>query len=329
VRSVDEVLVVGGTGFIARWCLVQLLEHGFRVRTTVRDPSKEALVRGALAEALDAGDRLSFAVADLLDDAGWRAAVAGCRYVIHPASPLGGIPEDLLIATARDGALRVLRAATEVGVERVVLTSAANAASLSDYRQEGVSDETVWTDPDVPDLDPYRRSKTFAELAAWSFVESLDRRRLLTTVLPGAVFGPILGADNIGSVDVIGGLLRGDMPQVPRIGLEVVDVRDVADAHVRALSVPVAAGERFLATGELLWLPDIAQILVEHLGPDAARVSTEEIADEALAGLHVPGLGRRNTHTTAKAQELLAWSPRPAVDTVLDCAQSLLAHGVV
>lgn len=286
-------------------------------------------MRAALTEALDSGARLSFAVADLLDDAGWDVAIDGCRYVIHPASPLGGAAEDRLIATARDGALRVLRAAVDAGVERVVLTSAANAASLTDYRQPGISDETVWTDPETEGLDPYRRSKTVAELAAWSFVESLDRRRLLTTVLPGAVFGPILGSDNIGSVDLIGGLLRGEVPQVPRIGLEIVDVRDVADAHIRAMGVPAAGGERFLTTGELLWLPDIARLLVESLGPDASRVSTVEIGDEALGGLDIPGLGRRNTHTTVKAREMLAWSPRSAADAVLDCARSLIAYGVV
>ncbi len=166
-------------------------------------------------------------------------------------------------------------------------------------------------------------------MAAWAFVESIDRRQLLTTVLPGAVLGPILGSDNIGSVDVVGRLLRGEIPQVPRIGLEVVDVRDVADAHVLSMTAPAAGGERFLATGELLWLTDIARMLVEQLGADAARVSTEEIADGDLAGLAIPGLGPRNTHTVAKARELLGWSPRPAVNAVLDCARSLLAHGVV
>jgi nucleoside-diphosphate-sugar epimerase len=281
-----------------------------------------------VAQVVDAGDRLSFVIADLLDDRGWDEAVAGCRFVIHPASPLGHASEEVLLATARDGAIRVLRAAATRGVERVVLTSAANAASLTDYRDPGVTDETLWTDPDAPGLDAYRRSKTLAELEAWAFMTTVSDDMGLTTILPGAVYGPILGADNLSGVQIIARLLRGEMPQVPRMGLEVVDVRDVADAHLRAMTAPAAAGERFLATGELLWLPDIAQLLRARLGEDAARVSTEVFEDdEALVGL-VPGIGRRNTHTTAKARRVLGWSPRPAVDAVLDCARSLIAHGV-
>ncbi len=325
----DDVLVTGGTGFVARWCIVQLLEQGHRVRTTVRDPRKEGNVRTALGGVVDAGDRLTFAVADLLDDAGWAAAVAGCRYVLHPASPLGQMPDDVLVATARDGSVRVLQAAIAAGTERVVLTSAANAASFTDYRDPGVTDETLWTDPDAPGLGAYRRSKTLAELAAWATIDAADGATELTTILPGAIYGPILAADNRGAVDTIGRLLRGEIPQVPRMGLEVVDVRDVADAHVRAMTTPAAAGERFLATGELLWLPEIAQLLRDHLGDDAARVSTEVFEDdEALVDL-VPGIGRRNTHTTAKARAILGWSPRPARDAVLDCARSLVAHGAV
>jgi nucleoside-diphosphate-sugar epimerase len=300
---------------------------GNAVRATVGAKERDADVRGALAEVVDTGDRLDLAVADLLDDDGWEAALDGCRYVIHPASPLGGGDEVALIATARDGALRVLRAAAAAGVERVVLTSAANAASHADYREPGETDETLWTDPDAPGLDAYRRSKTLAERAAWELAAE-HQSTALTTVLPGAVFGPILGTDNIGSVDVIGRLLRGEVPQVPRLGLEVVDVRDVADAHVRAMTAPAAAGERFLATGELLWLTDIARLLKDELGDAAAKVSTAELPDSEELAAVLPGIGRRNTHSTAKARRLLGWSPRPGRDAVLDCARSLLAHGV-
>ncbi len=297
----ETVLVTGGTGYIARWCIVQLLERGYEVRTTVRDRSREPDIRAGIAEVADAGDRLAVVEADLLDDAGWSAAVEGCRYVLHPASPLGGGSEESLIATARDGALRVLRAAVDAGVDRVVLTSAANAASPTSYREPGVTDEELWTDPEAPGLDAYRRSKTLAERAAWQFVDDAQARPTLSTVLPGAVLGPILGADNLGSVEVVGRLLRGEMPRVPRIGLEVVDVRDVADAHIRAMTTPEAGGQRFLATGDLLWMPDIAKLLRAELGRAGVSGAHRHRARRGRADHGPP---------TARAQRCAA-RPRP------------------
>lgn len=192
-------------------------------------------------------------------------------------------------------------------VRRVVMTSAANAASPSSYTEEGVTDETLWTDPDDPTLIPYRRAKTVAEKAAWEFMASYTGPVTLTTILPGAVFGPILSADSIGSVDIVARMLTGAMPGCPRIGLEIVDVRDLADVHVRAMLAPEAAGERFLATGEFTWMREMAQTL------RAITVS----------------LGRRNRHSTAKAERVFGWRPRPTAQTVLDCARSLVEHGVV
>jgi nucleoside-diphosphate-sugar epimerase len=249
----ETVLVTGGTGFIARWCIVELLQRGYQVRTTVRSRSREQAVRDAVSRVVDPADPLTCAVADLTSDDGWDAAVAGCDYVLHVASPLGYDGSGDLITPARDGTLRVLRAATAAGVKRVVMTSAANTASPSSYRDEGVSDETLWTDPDTPGLPAYRISKTLAEQSAWQFMETSSGATTLTTILPGAVFGPILEPDSVGSVQVIGRLLNGTMRGTPRIGLEVVDVRDIADVHIRAMTEPQAAGERFLATGEFMW----------------------------------------------------------------------------
>lgn len=333
----DTVLVTGGTGFIARWCIVSLLEQGYAVRTTVRDLSRAPDVTAAIGSTGVATGALGFVAADLTSDDGWAQAVDGCRYVLHPASPLGGASAEEIIAAAHDGTLRVLRAATGAGVERVVLTSAANASSPTSYAEPGITDETLWTDPDAPEIDAYRRSKTLAERSAWEFVERAGGSTTLTTILPGAVLGPILGTDNLGSVQVIGRLLRGEMPMVPNIGLEVVDVRDVADLHVRAMTSPDAAGERFLATGDLMWMPDIARLLRGELGTDADRVPTETVDDDVVRELAktipelrgiLPGLGRRNVHTTDKARRRLGWAPRPASTAVLDCARSLIAHGV-
>ncbi|GHJ37114.1 NAD-dependent epimerase/dehydratase family protein [Streptomyces sp. TS71-3] len=338
----ERVLVTGGTGYIAGWCIVELLRRGYEVRTTVRTPQKERAVTEAVSTAVDPAGRLGFAVADLTSDDGWDAAMEGVDRVLHVASPLGGAggdDPDTLIAPARDGALRVLRAATAAGVKRAVLTSAANAASPSSYASEGVTGEELWTDPEDPALIPYRRSKTLAELAAWDFVRERPGAVELATVLPGAVFGPILSVDTIGSVGIVGRMLSGAMPGVPRIGLEVVDVRDVVDAHLRAMTAPEAAGERFLATGELMWMRDMARLLRAELGSDGARVATRQIPDVVvrLAARFrdpslreiTPSLGRRNRHSTEKAQRVLGWRPRPARETVLDCARSLLAHGAV
>jgi nucleoside-diphosphate-sugar epimerase len=212
---VNTVLVTGGTGFIARWCILGLLEQGFEVRTTLRTPARESDVRAALSEVVDTADRLTVVGADLTSDEGWAVAMTGCRYVLHPASPLGGASSEAMIAAARDGTLRVLRAATGAGVDRVVMISAANAASPTSYREAGVTDETLWTDPAAPGLDAYRRSKTLAELAAWAYMDDAADTTTLTTILPGAVLGPILGADNLGSVRVVARLLRGEMARCP------------------------------------------------------------------------------------------------------------------
>ncbi|MCI2421336.1 NAD-dependent epimerase/dehydratase family protein [Saccharopolyspora sp. K220] len=335
----ETVVVTGGTGYVAGWAIVALVERGYTVRTTVRTSGKEKAVRDAVASVVDPGDRLSFVHADLLRDEGWDAAMTGVDCVLHVASPLGderSKDAEALIVPARDGALRVIGAATRAGVRRVVMTSAANAASPASYTSEGVTDETLWTIDD-PSLSAYRRSKTLAEKAAWDLMADYDGPTELTTVLPGAVFGPILTADNIGSTQIIQRMLQGKTRGAPKIGLEVVDVRDLVDLHIRAMTSPDAAGQRFLGTGEFIWMSEIAQALKTELGEKAASVSTRELPNLAvrIAALFDPSLraitislGRRNRHSTAKAERVLGWKPRPAARTAVECAESLIAHGV-
>lgn len=336
----ELVLVTGGSGYIGGWCVAELLRRGYDVRTTVRSPGREQAVADAVSTIADT-DRLSFAVADLTGDDGWAAAMKDVDFVLHVASPLGVTEddEDALITAARGGTLRMLRAATAAGVRRVVLTSAANAASPSSYATEGVTDETLWTDPDDPALIPYRRSKTLAERAAWDFMAEHEGTTELSTVLPGAVFGPILSTSTTGSVGIVARMLSGAMIGVPRIGFEIVDVRDLADIHLRAMTAPEAAGERFLATGEFTWMYQMANTLRDGLGPQARKVRNLRLPDFAvrLAARFAdpslreitPALGRRNRHSTDKARRLLGWQPRPAAATVLDCARSLLEHDAV
>ncbi|GAA4591046.1 aldehyde reductase [Planotetraspora phitsanulokensis] len=337
----ETVLVTGGTGFVAGRCIVELLRRGYEVRTTLRSASRREAVRDAVSRAVDPEGRLSFAVADLTSDAGWAEAVAGCGHVLHVASPLGadaGGDPDALLVPARDGTLRVLRAATEAGVKRVVMTSACAAATPPLASPDSVSDETRWTDTGDPALTGYRRSKAVSEQAAWRFMRDCDGPTTLTTILPGAVFGPLLTADNRGSVRVIERLLSGRMPGTPRIGFEVVDVRDLADIHVRAMTSPEAAGQRFIAAGEFLWASQIAQELRATLGEAARKVPRRALPDIAVRLLArfdpgvralAPYLGRRHLHTARKAERVLGWRARPAAETVVDCARSLAALQVV
>ena len=327
------VLVTGGSGYVAGWVVKELLDRGHDVRATVRSLDR--------ARPIGDNERLTFAVADLTRDEGWAEAVAGVDHVLHVASPLGDETTkdpQALIGPARDGTLRVLRAATAAGVERVVMTSAANAASPSSYAEEGVTDETLWTDPADPTLIPYRRSKTVAERAAWDFMAGYDGPTTLTTILPGAVFGPILSTANLGSVRIVERLMTGALPGTPRIGLEIVDVRDLADLHIRAMLSPEAGGERFLGTGEFTWMAEMAQALRAGLGDAARKVPRRQLPDFLVrfAALFDPSLraitvslGRRNRHSTAKAERVLGWKPRPAAETVVDCARSLIDWGVV
>jgi nucleoside-diphosphate-sugar epimerase len=336
---VETVLVTGGTGYIAGWCIVDLLRRGYAVRTTVRSLSKAPAVRAAIASAspspADAGGRLTFFPVDLTKDEGWDGAMAGCDYVLHVASPLGNETaqhRDALIAPARDGTLRVLRAATNAGVKRVVMTSAA-ATARPRVDSNRVSDETIWADPDDPQFDAYRRSKILAERAAWDFMAAHAGTTTFTTILPGAVFGPVLTRENLGSVQLIQRLLDGRLAGIPRVGFWVVDVRDLADLHVRAMKAPEAAGERFIAAGDFMWMEDIATTLRSTLGGRASKVPSRRLPNVVVRLLSpfipalrmiAPILGRRNELTSQKARRALGFSPRPAIATVVDCAESLL-----
>jgi nucleoside-diphosphate-sugar epimerase len=335
---VPRVLVTGGTGFIAGWCIVQLVEAGHEVVTTVRSPERERDIRAAL-KAHTTSSRLEFATADLTSDAGWDAAMEGCEYVLHVASPLSvdGEDGDSIISLARDGTLRVLEAADRAGVERVVVTSSCAAATPHSTQLTGTVDESWWTDADEPGLAPYRRSKALAERAAWDYADS-GRCFALTTVLPAAVFGPALSASTLGSLQLIAALLDGSAIAIPRLGFEVVDVRDVAAAHLLAMTKPEAANERFIVSGDVLWFGDIAEILREHLGSDASRVPTQALTDDEFRTVAqvspqlrtlLPLLGRELQHSPAKAKEVLGWRPRSAVDTIVDSARCLIAFDAV
>lgn len=338
------VLVTGGTGYLGGWCIATLLERGYDVRTTVRDVSREEAVRAALAVAgvEDPGDRLSVVAADLMSDDGWAEAVAGCRFVLHVASPFPPAQPkdpDELIVPARDGALRVLRAALDAGVERVVMTSSIAAVRAAEgSRPDRPLDERDWCDGNDTSLTPYVRSKAIAERAAWDFVRSEGAEDRLAVVNPGLIVGPVLSGDFSYSVQLVERLLGGKVPAAPKLGFTYVDVRDVADLHVRAMTSPEAGGERFLATDRFLWTSDTARILRDRMGEQGRKVPTRVapnfmvramgMFDPAIRTI-VGDLGQKTEYSSEKARTTLGWSPRPVEDAVEDTARSLLDRGVV
>jgi nucleoside-diphosphate-sugar epimerase len=338
-----SVLVTGGSGFVASHCILKLLALGHDVRTTVRNPSREKDVRAMLkVGGADPGDRLSFAVADLEKDAGWSEAVRGCRYVLHVASPFPEtLPkhEDELIIPAREGALRVLRAARDAGVERVVLTSSFAAIGYGHPPRSAPFDETSWTNPDADDVRPYVKSKTLAERAAWDFIRDQGGALELTAINPVGVFGPVLGPDFSTSILVVQRMLDGQVPGCPRVSFGVVDVRDVADLHVTAMTHPAAKGERFLAiAGDFMSVLAIAKTLRARLGAAAKRVPTWEVPDLVvkLASLLdpavkqiLPELGKPKNATSEKARRVLGWAPRSREDAVVATAESMLRLGLL
>lgn len=333
----STVLVTGGTGFLGGWCVAELLRGGHEVRTTVRNLSREGDVRAAMEVAgVDPGDRLTVAAADLSRDDGWDAAVAGCDYVLHVASPFPPAQPkdpDELIVPARDGAIRVLGASLDAGVKRVVMTSSVAAVRHGRPASEKPYDESDWTDGADPKRTPYVRSKTIAERAAWDLVRERDAEDRLATVNPGAIIGPTLSDDLSFSLQSVQRLLDG-MPAVPRLGFTFVDVRDVADLHIRAMTNPAAGGQRFLATDRFLWMADVAEILRDRLGADAEKVPSR-VAPNILVrvmSLFDPGvrsivgeLGKSASYSSEKARTRLGWTPRQIEDSVADTARSLIA----
>lgn len=335
------MLVTGGSGFLAAHCILQLLARGFRVRTTVRSLARETDVRAMLKNGgAEPGGALSLAAADLTSDAGWTEAVAGCTYVLHVASPFPAAApkhEDELIVPARNGALRVLRAARAAGVKRVVLTSSFAAVGYGHAPTDRPFDETSWTDVNAG-VAAYVKSKTIAERAAWDYVKVDGNGLELSVVNPVGIFGPVLGPDFSSSVLVVAQLLKGAMQRLPRLTFGVVDVRDVADLHLRAMTNPAARGERFIGTAGLMSLMEGARLLKERMGDAASRVSTRLLPDlmVRLAALVnptarrvVPDLGKVRSSTSQKAARLLDWKPRSKEEAVLATAESLVRLGLL
>lgn len=331
----QTVLITGITGYIASHCLKQLLEAGYGVKGTARNATKARKV-------LDAFDRrdLEIVEADLSSDKCWDEAVAGADYVLHVASPFPDAPpkdENDLIKPAMDGAERVLRAAARAGVKRVVMTSsmAAVASGYGKAAQGKTFTEADWSNLNGP-IAAYDKSKTLAERRAWEVAGELGLD--LVVINPGLVTGPLL-ADNAGtSLEVVERMLKGDLPGLPQIGFRCVDVRDVAAAHVAALTAPNAPGNRYCCVTEFLWFEDIAHMLKDALGEAADKVPTRKLPNvlvrlgslfDPSLKLITPNLGVSFKVDTTAIERDLGFTPHDLRQSVIETAQSLIQYGEV
>ena len=319
-----DVMVTGGSGYLGTRLVAALLRDGREVRATVRSPDGEAEVRAALRRAGVADTGLELAVADLSADDGWAAALDGVQEVHHVASPIPSAQPkdpDELIVPAREGAVRVLRAARDAGARRVVLTSSFAAVGYSPKTVHDYTEED-WTDPDTPGLAPYPRSKAIAERAAWEFLDTQGGDTELVVVNPTFIAGPTLVASLRSTLTYFKAIIEGTMPALPRQRFGVVDVRDVAEAHIAAMATPAAAGNRYLllADGPTITWRGLAEILQDHLGPAGEHVTTDEAPGDEPAPL---------TIHNDRAKRELSWRPRPAQTTIIETADSLRDLGLL
>jgi dihydroflavonol-4-reductase len=331
------VLVSGGSGYVAGFLIRQLVNEGWMVHTTVRNPARETEVRKLIN--VD-NTRIKFFTADLTSDNGWKEAMAGCSHAAHLASPFPlETPknEDGLIIPARDGALRVLRAAKSAGVKRFVMTSSCAAISYGHDKNVQTFTENDWSNLSAPGIGPYIKSKTIAERTARDWVATEGGDMEYCTVNPVGIFGPVWSDDIPSSNEIIKSLLEGALPGCPDVGFAVVDGRDVADMHVRMLDAPRMAGERFICSGPFLKMIEVARILKNALGAEAKKVPARRLPDifvkvgaafNPMLKQFVGQLGRiRNTDAT-HAREVLGWIPRPPKETIIDAARSLIDLGI-
>lgn len=334
------VCVTGATGYIAGELVDQLLAKGWTVHGTVRSLAKsEAAMRARFpVEA----ERLRLFEAELMDDAGWAEAMAGCTHCAHVASPIAArTPKDEneMIVPAREGTLRALRFAKAAGVTRFVQTSSVAAIAYGRSEQVYTVDESDWTDVTQPDVTPYAKSKTIAERAARDWVAAEGAGMEFVSVNPVMVLGPVESADFSPSVEAVRQVLSGAMPMAPDLGFGVVDTRDCAALHVRCLEEPGLADERFLAAGRFVKIIEIAEILRAELPPEHTKKVPTKVMPNwmvSLLALFNPAvrsikgeIGKVRNSDTSHAKRRLGWETRPARDSIVDCAKSLIAHGVV
>ena len=343
MENSELVLVTGGTGAVASHCILQLLQKGYNVKTTIRDLAKKEEVLKMLKHGgLVSTNNLSFVEADLNSNTNWNKALQGCKYILHVASPtqVKETDEKTMIDSAVNGVLHVLKAAKNGGIKRVVLTSSFGALGFSNHDLNSETTEAYWTDPKEPGLSAYEKSKVFAERAAWNFMKTEGGNLELAVINPVAIFGPLLEQSKSPSFGLIKSLLNGSMKAVPHIQLNAVDIRDVADLHIRAMVIPEAAGKRFIATADdKISLPEIAKLLKAELPNISGKVSLRTVpnwllrvgalfSDQAKHGVLFLKVNRNVSN--AKAKEVLGWTPvTNKEEAILAAAKSMYEFGML
>lgn len=337
------VVVTGGSGFIAVHIILQLLQQGYAVRTTVRSLKKVDLIHNMLTTGGQTDfSNLEIVEADLTTDKNWDQVMADATYAVQVASPtptLNFKNEDEMIRPAVDGTLRVLKAARDAGVQRVVLTSAYGAVFAGHKNRTTPYTEKDWSDLSAKNIHPYQKSKTLSEQAAWNFIKTEGHGLELAAVNPVGVMGPVLASDYSHSNIQIQDLLTGKTKAVPKVDSGYVDVRDVARLHILAMTAPQANGERFLATtGETLSMLDVANVLRDAFPAFASQLPTKELPNAVVkaAALANPMLkmvaglvGTYAETSNHKAVTMLDWHPRSAKDAIIATAQSMIDLGIV
>ncbi|WP_308993452.1 aldehyde reductase [Mariniflexile litorale] len=342
MQNKETVLVTGGTGFLGTHTIVQLLQNGYNVKTTVRSLKRKNDVFEMLKNGgITSFDNLKFIEADLTKDKNWDFAVKDCKYVLHLASPFpSGEPkdEDELIIPAKEGTLRVLKAAQKAGVKRVVMTSSFAAIGYSINPENHIFSEQDWTDPNTK-IGPYIKSKTLAEQAAWNFIKTEANPLELTVINPVGVFGPVLGKDFASSVQLIEQLMSGKMSATPKVFFGIVDVRDVADLHIKAMISKEAKNERFLAcSDDSTSLPEIAKILRLQQNEYTKKVTKKVLPNWLVKMLShfkpelksvASQVGIIKTISNEKAKTILGWKPRNKEVIITDTADSLIKFSII
>ncbi|MCI4644629.1 MAG: aldehyde reductase [Hyphomonadaceae bacterium] len=338
-----HILVTGATGFIATHCIVKLIERGHSVRGTARSTSRATALNMILSDYTEKSIEVPLIAADLSRDAGWEEAVEGVDAILHVASPIpASLPRDAdeLIKPARDGALRLLRAAKTAGVDRVVMTSSMAAVAYGwGDNLPNLLTEQHWSNPEnLKDNTAYTRSKTIAERAAWDYVASEGEGLKLTTINPSAVLGPVMGGDFSASLEIVTQLMSGKLPAVPKFGFHVVDVRDVAEAHILALEKDISIGQRYLVADDFLWMAELAEILRDAFPDHPKKIPSGQLPSWLVRILSlvnpplrqlVPELGKKRIVSSEKARSELGWTPISAREAAIASAESLIAHNLI
>ena len=343
MQTSKPILVTGASGFVALHTIIQLLQQGYKVRATLRSPSREGEVRETISKVVQINDRLEITVADLGQDSGWNEAMKDVESVLHVASPFplfAPKDEDELIIPALQGTQRVLHAAHNAKIKRVVIVSSNAAVSAGHNGDNRTFDENDWSILEN-NIGAYSKSKTLAEREAWNFINGSQNTNKMEMVAinPPLIFGPVLNKDFPTSAEMIRVFMRGEVPGVARLKMGIVDVRDVASALILAMTTPEAAGNRFLCPTATLWYKEIVEILYKEFANHGYKkipriefpgflVRILALFDKKIA-IVTPDLNWDYDLSNEKIKRMLRWSPHTKEEAILSMAESLIEQGFV